>query len=392
MDLSRGGQATPRAGEEPKIGLGYHRGTMSRIDPPPRSSLLSFLPRRSQKSGLPPGTPIHIGEARTGKVRIVAFEYDGQRCVERELARPEECGELELSGEMTWINVDGVHDVQVIQKIGELFGVHALIQEDIANTGQRTKVETYDGWLFIILKMLCQERGDRRIRFEQVSLLIRSGLVISFQEVEGDVFDPIRERLRHGKGQVRKRGSDYLAYCLMDAVVDEYFLILEALEERIQPLEEAAVESPEPEIMHSIQKVKRELIYVRRTLWPLREMLARLEREDTTLIQRETVPFLRDVHDHTIQVIEILESFQEIVSSLMDIYMTSISNRMNSIMKVLTIIATIFIPLTFIAGVYGMNFRYMPELQWRWGYPAVLIAMGAVFVGLILFFRRRKWL
>ena len=365
---------------------------MARVRTTRRPSLLSFLPRRSQKSGLPPGTPIHIGEARTEEIRIVAFQYDDAGCRERELPRPEDCAQLGRSGERTWINVDGVHDVSVIQKLGELFGIHPLIQEDIANTGQRTKVESYDGSLFVILRMLCRDGRDKSIRSEQVSLFIRSGLVISFQEEQGDVFEPIRDRLRQGKGQVRRRGSDYLAYCLIDAVVDQYFLFLEDLEDRIQPLEEAVVDNPEPGTMHSIQGVKRELIFLRRTLWPLREMLARLEREASPLVQRETVPFLRDVHDHTIQVIEILESFQEIVSSLMDIYMTGISNRMNSIMKVLTIIATIFIPLTFIAGVYGMNFSFMPELQWRWGYPAVLGGMAAVFVGMLLWFRRRKWL
>ncbi|MBN1836656.1 MAG: magnesium/cobalt transporter CorA [Spirochaetales bacterium] len=357
-----------------------------------RSSLLRFLPRRSQKAGLPPGTPVHIGESRAERVRITAFEYSEEQCRERQLAAPQECAELGRAGGTIWINVDGVHDISVIQKIGELYAIHPLVQEDIANTGQRTKVESYDGSLFVILKMLCQGGEDKEVRSEQVSLFLRDGLVISFQEQEGDVFEPIRERLRQGKGQVRRRGSDYLAYCLIDAIVDEYFLILEDLEERIAPLEEAAVQNPEPPLMHSIQEVKRELIFLRRTLWPLREMLSRLEREGPPLVRRETIPFLRDVHDHTIQIIEILESFQEIVSSLMDIYMTSVSNRMNSIMKVLTIIATIFIPLTFIAGVYGMNFRNMPELQWRWGYPVVLGAMGAVFVGMLLFFRSRKWL
>jgi magnesium transporter len=366
---------------------------MSKSTAKSRPSLLKFLPRRSQKSGLPPGTPVHIGEPRRDRTRIEVFEYSEQGCTEREVASPAECPYVESgTSAVVWINVDGVHDVSVIQSLGELFRIHPLIQEDVANTGQRTKVDSYDGSLFLTLKMLSQERGGQSFRSEQVSLFIRPGLVISFQEQEGDVFDPIRERLRQGKGQVRRRGSDYLAYCLIDAVVDHYFVILEALEDRIQPLEEAVVEAPEPQLMQSIQAVKRELIFLRRTLWPLREMLARLEREDTSIFRKDTVPFLRDVHDHTIQVIEILESFQEIVSSLLDIYMSSISNRMNSIMKVLTIIATIFIPLTFIAGVYGMNFRSMPELEWRWGYPAVLGVMAAVFVGMVVFFRRKKWL
>ena len=366
---------------------------MSKSTATSRPSLLKFLPRRSQKTGLPPGTPVHIGEIRKERPRITVFEYGEQGCTERELEDPAECRRVDGgAGGVAWINVDGVHDVAIIQSLGEMFRIHPLVQEDIVNTGQRTKVDSYDGALFLTLKMLSQEASGGSFRSEQVSLFVRPGLVISFQEQEGDVFDPIRERLRQGKGQVRRRGSDYLAYCLIDAIVDHYFVILEALEDRIQPLEEAVVETPEPQVMQSIQAVKRELIFLRRTLWPLREMLARLEREDTSIVRKDTVPFLRDVHDHTIQVIEILESFQEIVSSLLDIYMTSISNRMNAIMKVLTIIATIFIPLTFIAGVYGMNFRFMPELEWRWGYPAVLGFMAAVFVGMLVFFRRKKWL
>jgi magnesium transporter len=357
-----------------------------------RPALFRLLPRRSLTVGLPPGTPVHIGESRRERTRITIFEYDEGSCSEREVSGPEECPKVDGRAGVLWINIDGVQDVGLIQALGGIYGIHPLIQEDVASAEQRSKVESYDGSLFLILKMLSREPGGRSFCSEQVSLFVREGLVLSFQEREGDVFGPIRERLRQGKGQVRKRGSDYLAYCLIDAVVDNYFVILEEMEDRIQPLEESAVDDPEPSVMHGIQEAKRELIFLRRTLWPLREMLGRLEREETSIIRRETVPFLRDVHDHTIQVIEILESFQEIVSSLMDIYMTSISNRMNSIMKVLTIIATIFIPLTFIAGLYGMNFRYMPELQWRWGYPAVLGVMACVFVGMIVFFRRKKWL
>jgi magnesium transporter len=351
-----------------------------------------MLSRRVQKTGLAPGTPIHIGERRTESTKITVFEYNASRIEERELGSVEECVECGDSKGVVWINIDGIHDISVVEAVGKIFGVHPLVQEDIANTNQRPKVEEYDSYLYAIVKMLYEEQNTHALQAEQVSIIVTPRIVISFQEREGDVFNPVRERLRTGKGIVRQRGSDYLAYCLIDAIVDHYFLIIENLEDRIHTLEEEVVDDPRPQVLQRIHGLKSDLVFLRRSLWPLREMLARLYRELLPPIQKSTRPFLRDVHDHTIQVIEILESFQEIVSGIMDIYLTSISNRMNNVMKVLTIIATIFIPLTFIAGVYGMNFQHMPELAWRWGYPAVLGIMVLVFVGMLIFFKHRKWL
>lgn len=351
-----------------------------------------ILSRTIKDTGLAPGTPVHVGERLVEAARITVFEYDESHCEERRLERPEDCAAFRESNGVVWINVDGIHDISVVEAIGRMFGLHPLVQEDIVSTHQRPKIEEYDSYLFAVLKMLQEETESRGIAAEQVSIIITRKLVISFQEKQGDVFDPVRERLRQGKGQVRRRGSDYLAYCLIDAIVDNYFLIMEDLEDRIQPLEDAVVENPQPEQMRTIQGLKSDLVFLRRSLWPLREMLARLEREQIPLIHPDTRPFLRDVYDHTIRIIEILESFQEIIASLIDIYLSSISHRMNSIMKVLTIIATIFIPLTFIVGVYGMNFDHMPELSWRWGYPAVWGVMILVVVGLVVYFRRKKWL
>lgn len=351
-----------------------------------------ILSKSQRMTGLAPGTPVHIGERRAESAKITVFEYDASTVRERQLASLEECGECRDSKGVVWINVDGIHDVSVVQTVGKVFGIHPLVQEDIVNTNQRPKVEEYDSYLYAIAKMLYEDQAGGVLQAEQVSIIVTPKIVISFQEREGDVFNPVRERLRTGKGIVRQRGSDYLAYCLIDAIVDHYFQIMENIEERILPLEEAVVSDPRPEVLQNVHGLKSDLVFLRRSLWPLREMLARLYREQLPPIQPDTRPFLRDVHDHTIQVIEILESFQELVSGLMDIYMTSISNRMNNIMKVLTVIATIFIPLTFIAGVYGMNFQHMPELSWRWGYPAVLGLMFLVFVGMLLFFKRRKWL
>ena len=351
-----------------------------------------ILSKRAQKTGLAPGTPIHIGERRSESTNITVFEYDESEVHERQLSGAEECRECRDSKRVVWINIDGVHDISVVETVGEIFGIHPLVREDIVSTNQRPKVEEYDSYLYSIVKMLYKEQDTGILQAEQVSIIVTPGCVISFQEREGDVFNPVRERLRTGKGIVRRRGSDYLAYCLIDAIVDHYFQIMEDLEDRILPLEEEVVDNPRPEVLQRIHWLKNDLVFLRRSLWPLREMLARLYREQLPPIRKDTRPFIRDVHDHTIQVIEILESFQEIVSGLMDIYMSSISNRMNNIMKVLTVIATIFIPLTFIAGVYGMNFQHMPELAWRWGYPAALGVMALVFVGMLIFFKRRKWL
>ena len=352
----------------------------------------SMLTRRNRKTGLAPGTPIHIGERRTKSTKITVFEYDASTVRERQLASVQECGECKDSKGVVWINIDGIHDISVVETVGKVFGIHPLVQEDIVNSNQRPKVEEYDSYLFAIVKMLYEEQTNGGLQTEQVSVIVTPKIVISFQEREGDVFDPVRERLRTGKGTVRQRGSDYLAYCLIDAIVDHYFQIMENLEDRILPLEEEVVSDPRPQVLQNVHALKSDLVFLRRSLWPLREMLARLYREQLPLIQADTRPFLRDVHDHTIQVIEILESFQEIVSGMMDIYMSSISNRMNNIMKVLTIIATIFIPLTFIAGIYGMNFQRMPELTWRWGYPAVLGLMFLILIGMLIYFKRRKWL
>ena len=351
-----------------------------------------MLSRRYHKTGLAPGTPIHIGERRAETVKITVFEYDASSVQERQLAGAEECGECRDPKGVVWINIDGIHDISVVETVGRIFGIHPLVQEDIVNANQRPKVEEYDSYLYAIVKMLYEDQAAGTLQAEQVSIIVTPKIVISFQEREGDVFNPVRERLRTGKGTVRQRGSDYLAYCLIDAIVDHYFQIMENLEERVLPLEEEVVDDPRPQVLQNVHALKSDLVFLRRSLWPLREMLARLYREQLPPIQPNTRPFLRDVHDHTIQVIEILESFQEIVSGLMDIYMTSISNRMNNIMKVLTIIATIFIPLTFIAGIYGMNFEFMPELSWRWGYPAVLGVMLLILVGMVIFFKRRKWL
>ena len=351
-----------------------------------------FIKRASEKIGLPPGSLVHIGEKRIEKAKITVIDYDETQFQEKEVGKVEECFPFRDSPTITWINVDGIHEVDVIEKMGRHFNVHPLILEDILHTNQRPKMEDMGDHIFVVLKMLYYDEKDNEIKAEQVSLILGSNFVISFQESEGDVFNVIRERIRNGKGRIRKMGVDYLAYTLMDAIVDGYFIILEKLGEDIEDIEEELVKNPTTGTLQVIHTLKREMIFLRKSVWPLREVVSGLGRGESSLIMESTGLYLRDVYDHTIQVIDTIETFRDMVSGMLDIYLSSTSNRMNEVMKVLTIIATIFIPLTFIAGIYGMNFKYMPELGWHWGYFGVLIIMGVIVAFMFLYFRRKRWL
>jgi magnesium transporter len=348
--------------------------------------------KRSRKSGLPPGSLIHIGEKKTERTRITIIDYDERGFQEKEARTVEECFPFKETATVTWINIDGVHDSEVIGKIGGHFGLHPLILEDIMNTAQRPKMEDMGDHIFIVLRMISFEGKKKGIQSEQVSLILGPNFVISFQEREGDVFDPVRERVRTGKGRLRKLGPDYLAYALIDSIVDNYFAVLEKLGEKVEFIEEELVKDPGRRTLQEIHVLKREMIYLRKSVWPLREVISRLERAESALIKGSTGIFLRDVYDHTIQVVDTVETYRDMLSGMLDMYLSSVSNRMNEVMKILTIIATIFIPLTFIAGIYGMNFRYMPELDWRLGYFAVIGLMLAIGILMVIFFRRKKWL
>jgi magnesium transporter len=349
-----------------------------------------LVKRRSVKGGLPPGTLVHIGERKTEKTRITIIDYDETQFEEKQAKRIEECFPFKDKPTVTWINIDGIHQVEIIEKLGSHFGLHPLLLEDILNTEQRPKMEDFGDYIFVVLKMLYHNEAE--IEAEQVSLIFGSNFVISLQEREGDVFDPIRERIRKGKGRIRKAGADYLAYALLDAIVDNCFLILETLGERIEDTEQQLAANPVPETLQLIRKLKKGMIFLRKAIWPLREVVSGLERCESVLIHESTGAYLRDVYDHTIQVIDTVESYRDMVSGMLDIYLSSISNKMNEVMKVLTIFAAIFIPLTFVAGIYGMNFRFMPELGWQWGYPMILIVMGSIAAGMLNYFRRKRWL
>ena len=354
--------------------------------------MVRFFNRGLKKVAQPPGTLTHIGEKKIEKANISEISYDREHVKEREIATLDGYMIPMEFGGVTWLNVTGLHDLEIIEKVGKRFDIHSLVLEDILNTFQRPKIEDFGNYIFLVLKMLDYDRERKEVRSEQVSFLVGTHFLISFQEIEGDVFLPVRERIRKGRGKIRAGNSDYLLYALVDAIVDNYFLIMEGIGEDIEDIEAQLLEKPDPESLHSVQKLRKELIFLRKGVWPLREILNSMLRGELKLINRSTIIFLRDVYDHTIQVIETTETFRDMVSGLQDLYLSSVSNRMNEIMKVLTIIATIFIPLTFIVGIYGMNFEFMPELKWKWGYLMTWIIMGGAAFGLFLFFKIKKWL
>lgn len=344
------------------------------------------------------GPDLHLTCGKTGEApKITVIDYDDQNYHEVEVKDVTECFPFKQKPTVTWINIDGLHQVEVLEKLGSCYGIHPLVLEDIL-TDQRPKVEDYDDYIFIVLKMLYYNEngddtlGETKIDVDQVSMILGSNFIISFKEKEVDVFNPLRDRLRMARGKIRKQGADYLAYSMMDSIVDHYFVIMERLGERFEELEDMVVANPEPGILPTIYNLKRDMLFMRKSVWPLREAISRLQRTDSHLVSESTKIYLRDVYDHTIQVIENIETFRDMSASLLETYLSSLSNKLNEVIKLLTVISTIFIPLTFLAGVYGMNFRFMPELESPWGYPAVLILMLLVVVVMLAYFRRKEWI
>lgn len=357
-----------------------------------------YLKKRSHTLGLPPGSLVHVGKKRSEPIQITVFDFNETQIDEKRMDHIEDCFSYRDTDTVTWINIDGVHDAKLIESIGSHFGLHPLVLEDIMNTGQRPKIEFFDETMYFVLKMLYSDGKTKEIQAEQISIILTKNVVISFQERSGDIFDSIRDRIRGGKGRIRKMGTDYLAYTLMDAIVDHYFVIMESIGEIIEDMENELVENPQPETLQSIHRLKTDIIFLRKSVWPLRELISSLLRDENQLITESTTIYLRDVYDHTIQVMDAIESYRDMISGMLDIYMSSVSNKMNEVMKVLTIFASIFIPLTFIAGIYGMNFNpdvspfNMPELNWFWGYPMVIFVM-IMMTGIMLFyFKKKNWL
>ena len=345
-----------------------------------------------RKAGLPPGSLVHIGKRKIENIRVSLIEYDLENYTEKVCKKLEDCYASKTNNLVSWINVDGLHDTETIAELGNHFELHPLLLEDVLNTKQRPKIEEYDDHIFLTLKMLSINEEEDIVNSEQVSFVLGKNWVISFQEQQGDIFEAVRVRLRESKGNIRKKGADYLLYRLIDSVVDNYFSVTEHINESTETLEDQVIESESRELMQDIQHLKKQLINLRKAVNPLREAILSMQKIEIELIEESTTRYLRDVYEDIIQVYENIDTQRDILNSIMDLYLSGISNRMNQVMQVLTIIATIFIPLTFIVGVYGMNFQHMPELQYKYGYYMVWFVMILVIIAMIIYFRKKKWL
>jgi magnesium transporter len=345
----------------------------------------------SAKRGLPPGSMVYTGRRTDEPLRITVIDYDADNIREQADAPVEACIPLKDTDSVSWINIDGLNDISVIEKVGDAFGIHALVLEDILHTNQRPKLEDQGDYLFLVVRMLYTPAGSTEVQSEQVSFILCEHCLITFQERAGDVFDLIRNRIRQNSGRVRKMGADYLLYALMDAIVDNYFLIMETTGENIELIEQAMMVSPDAQLLNDLYRQKRELLYIRKSVWPLREAVAGLERGENPLLKKKTHAYLRDLYDHTIQVIDTVETFRDMLTGVQDLYLSSMGHKTNQVMQVLTVMGTIFIPLTFVAGIYGMNFEFMPELRWKYSYPVLWALMILITIGMLVYFRRKKW-
>ncbi len=348
-------------------------------------------PKQSTKSGLPPGRVVYIGNKADVPVHITVFDYDTHGLKEFAVNDIQELAAYKNSQTSTWINIDGIHKTKLIEDIGKLYDIHPLVLEDVVNTHQRPKLEVYDDYVFIVFKMLDYDYASNEVKIEQISLVLGKNYVISFQENVGDIFEAIRNRIRNPQSRIRQLGSDYLVYALLDRVVDNYFIVMEKLGEQLEDFEDEAFNNPGRHIAERLNKLRRETIFMRKAVWPLREMVNHLAGGDIEPIKQNTTIFMRDLYDHTVQVLDTIETYRDVLSGIMDVYLSNLSFKMNEVMKVLTIISTIFIPLTFIAGVYGMNFRIMPELDYQYGYYIIMAFMGCVAIGMFIYFRIKKW-
>ena len=356
--------------------------------------MASHSKKRSTKSGLPPGTLVHIGKNKIVPPSVTLLDYDANGVRESEVTATDLIDKIRLARGIKWVNLNGLGDSGMLEQIGACFDLHPLVLEDILNTEQRSKLEDYGNYLYLVLKTFCHENKgtEEKIESNQISLVLGKNFVLSFLETDSAQFGSVRERLHSGKGQIRKSGADFLMYCLIDAIVDGYFVILERLDEKTEILETELIARPQPSTLHSIYHLKREGVFLRKSLWPLREVISSLQRGDSPLFTRNTLLYLRDVYDHTIHIIESVESLRDLTAGMLDIYISSVSYRISTVMKVLTVITTIFMPLSLIAGIYGMNFQYLPGLGWDWGFFTVLGVMATISAGMLVLFRWKKWL
>lgn len=357
----------------------------------PPETVTSLFRSVPQQVGLSPGTLIHVGEQKVERSSIDVIDYDAERLVMETDVTLERCLELKTSPSVSWINLNGIHDISDIAAFGQAFDLHSLALEDILNTGHRPKIEEFDHSLLIILKMLQFDEQSNQTQTEQISLVLTKNNVLSFQERPGDVFAGVRERLMRKHGRIRQRGPDYLTYALFDSIVDSYFHVLEKIGDRLELLEQELISQPSQKTLQQVHNFKGQLILLRKSVWPLRELVNSMLQDESPLIDVSTNVYLRDLSDHIVQIFETLETFRDTASGLIDLYMSSISHRTNEVMQVLTIMAALFIPLTFIAGIYGMNFEVMPELKWRYGYYLVWAVMITCASAMLIYFRKKKW-
>jgi magnesium transporter len=350
------------------------------------------MKKMSKKTGLQPGSLVYTGRKRSTRVKINLIQYSKEHFSEKVVSEIQHCVPSGESNLVHWIDIKALSDLQTIEMAGKLFDIHPLVLEDILNLEQRPKIEFSQKSLFVVMKMLSYNEKEDKIDMEQISIVLGKNYVIIFQENEDDIFDGLRKRIRNNVGYIRNLEADYLAYSLMDTIVDYYYILLEKIGQKIEDLEEQLLSNPDSELLNRIYILKRETLLLRKSVWPLREVISKLERADSNLIHSTTLPFIRDLNDHTTIVVETVESYMEMNSNLLELYLTTGNNKLNEVMKILTIISTIFIPLTFIVGIYGMNFKNMPETRWEYGYFIILGIMALIGAGMIWFFRRKKWL
>ena len=349
--------------------------------------------KKRKNTGLPPGSVVFTGRRKVEKIMIHYLQYNNDTLVEKELHNlAESIFQESPDDKVDWYDIRGLHDSLLIQKLGDSFDIHPLILEDIADVNQRPKFEEYEGGNFISVRALHFNRETKKISTEQVTLYFKKGFLVTFQETESDLFDFVRQRIRTGKGKVRRRGADYLAYAIIDVIVDNYFLIMEEIETVITEIESRIVLEDDENLKGEIHRLKKELLVLRKSIAPLREAINRFARTDSPYVEESSIIFIRDLYDHTIQVMDMVETYRDMLNGLHDLFLTEVSFKMNKVMQLLTIISTIFIPLGFLAGIYGMNFTYMPELQYRYGYFVLLGFMVLLFLSLLYYFKRKKWL
>jgi len=341
---------------------------------------------------MPPGTLVHVGDTEQASTKITLIDYSRENLEDKPISSVEEIAQYRDRDTVTWLNVDGLENVDLVGSIGQMLGIHPLVLEDILNTHQRPKFEEHDDYLYVVLNNLSLINDDFSVSYEQVSLLVLNNFIVTFKEKKDDTFRPLKQRLNNSKGRIRNLGADYLAYAILDTIVDRMFALLDSLDDIVESTEEKLLAHTDKDTLATIQRLKRELIYLRKSVSPLRELFSAMLRSDSTLVHEKTHIYLRDVYDHVLRIAESIDTYRDMLSGLLDIYMSSVGNKMNEVMQVLTVFASIFIPLTFIAGIYGMNFEYMPELKWRWAYPVLWVAFVSISIALLVYFRKKKWL